>query len=320
MAAVEATVQDEASASMALVVRCEVISVSSMKKKGRALVELRCAHGDRVQVVTDKSGIIAGQAATVALPGAVLENGRMVRREKIGGEWSEGAFIETVDGEYEASQDALDDATNECLIQDGDSDVATPAEYRVLPDSGVLPMVSIGDCTILANIASYSGVSRGTLHYVSGDASKAQYGKGRKIIAQICNDSGRWGKGFVMAITDTWGKRPGKLYRKWHKTGAEAEFGLGRVQLITLTDTVALANIIGQSGTKTGSKGPPVRYEAIRLGLDAVCQYSATVDASVHMPQIGVGLAGGEWPRIESILVYMTKRHSADIYVYQYKG
>merc|ERR1712176_1304243 len=180
--------------------------------------------------------------------------------------------------------------------------------------------VSIGGCTVLANTASCSGVCRGALHHVSGDASKAQYGKGKKIITQICNDSGRWGKGFVMAITDTWGKRPGKLYRRWHKAGAEAEFGLGRVQLITLTDTVILANIIGQNGIKTGSKGPPVRYEAIQLGLDAVCSYAATVGASVHMPQIGCGLAGGEWAKIEIIVQSMTRKHGVDIYVYEYNG
>merc|ERR1711920_278007 len=148
----------------------------------------------------------------------------------------------------------------------------------------------------------------------------AQYGKGKKIIAQICNDSGRWGKGFVMAITDTWGKHPGKLYRRWHKNGAEAEFGLGRVQLIKLTETLALANIIGQSGIKTGSKGSPVRYEAIQLGLDAVCLYAVSVGASIHMPRIGSGLAGGEWPRIEMIVSSMTRQHGVDIYVYEYSG
>merc|ERR1712190_269156 len=112
-----------------------------------------------------------------------------------------------------------------------------------------------------------SGVASGCLHHVNGDASKAHYGKGKKVVAHVCNDRGRWGKGFVMAITDTWGKLPGKLYRRWHKAGAEAGFALGRVQLITLTDTMTLANIIGQNGIKTGSKGAPVRYEAIQLGL-----------------------------------------------------
>merc|ERR1712032_44422 len=100
---------------------------------------------------------------------------------------------------------------------------------------------------------------------------------------------------------------------KWHKAGKEAQFALGRVQLVTLTGMLSLANIIGQNGIKTGSKGPPVRYEAIQLGLDAVCLHATTVGASVHMPRIGSGLAGGDWRRIEAIVESMTKRHCVDI-------
>merc|ERR1712066_708697 len=96
--------------------------------------------------------------------------------------------------------------------------------------------------------------------------------------------------------------------------------GLGRVQLIELTDSIALANIIGQNGIKTGSKGPPVRYEAIQLGLDAVCCHAASVNASVHMPRIGAGLAGGDWAKIETIIEAMAKKCGVDVYVYEYSG
>merc|ERR1712039_164091 len=171
-----------------------------------------------------------------------------------------------------------------------------------------------------ATSESDTNARSGHVHYVTGDASKAQYGKGKKVIAHVCNDQGRWGKGFVMSITDTWGKHPGKLYRKWHKDGAEAEFALGRVQLITLTDLLSLANIIGQNGIKTGSKGPPVRYDAIEHGLDAVCSMAARDGASLHMPRIGAGLAGGEWEKIQQILEAMIKRYSVSIYVYEYSA
>merc|ERR1712187_31106 len=176
--------------------------------------------------------------------------------------------------------------------------------YQVLPCSG-------DEKTVAA-----ASVGSGKLYHVNGDASKAQYGKGMKVITHVCNDKGLWGKGFVMAITDTWGKNPGKLYRRWHKAGADAEFGLGRVQLIPLTESVLVANIIGQKGIKTGSRGPPVRYEAINVGLDAVCSYAASVGASVHMPRIGAGLAGGEWRRIEMMLESLLVKHGVDIYVY----
>jgi O-acetyl-ADP-ribose deacetylase (regulator of RNase III) len=41
------------------------------------------------------------------------------------------------------------------------------------------------------------------ISYLQGDATSPQ-AKGNKIIAHICNDLGRWGKGFVLAISKRW--------------------------------------------------------------------------------------------------------------------
>lgn len=49
--------------------------------------------------------------------------------------------------------------------------------------------------------------------------------------------------------------------------------------------------MIGQRGTRTGSKGVPVRYEAIDTALGSLGK-AAGLGASVHMPRIGCGLAG----------------------------
>lgn len=259
-----------------------------------------------MQIVTVRGDIMVGQTALIALPGAVLQNGKTVNREKISGEWSEGSFIDIIDIKTDMSS-VVDDATCVCLSEDDDSDLTSSVEYQVLP------------CQTFSNenVQETLTPSR-SLHYVNGDASKAQFGKGKKVITHVCNDMGRWGKGFVMAITDTWGKHPGRLYRKWHKAGAKFDFALGRAQIIPLTDMIHLANIIGQNGIKTGSKGPPVRYDAIELGLDSVCLFAAANGASVHMPRIGSGLAGGEWAQIEAIVESMVKKHGVDIYVYTY--
>lgn len=42
--------------------------------------------------------------------------------------------------------------------------------------------------------------------------------------------------------------------------------------------------MIGQRGMKTGSSGPPVRYEAIERCLAQVAQKAQELNASVHMP------------------------------------
>jgi O-acetyl-ADP-ribose deacetylase (regulator of RNase III) len=47
---------------------------------------------------------------------------------------------------------------------------------------------------------------------------------------------------------------------------------------------------------------PPVRYEAIAKGLQPVAEFAQQHGASVHMPHIGCGLAGGKWEEIEPII------------------
>mmetsp|Transcript_20045 Transcript_20045/g.37887 ORF Transcript_20045/g.37887 Transcript_20045/m.37887 type:complete len:311 (-) Transcript_20045:66-998(-) len=287
--------------------KCRVASVSALRKKGHVLLDV--VADDRVcrQVVTDRPNIAVGIFVSLALPGATVA-GKVVKQQKIAGEWSEGMLVHMVEEQVEGAQETDTEALKETVeLEDGDDvsqtsdQEAVSAVYQVLPTAGAALEVSPGN-----------------IYYVAGDASKAQYGKGNKIIAHVCNDHGRWGKGFVMALTDEWGKGPGKLYRKWHKAGAKAEFGLGRAQIVNLTEKLSVANIIGQNGIKTGSKGPPVRYDAIEEGFDAVCGHARKIGASVHMPRIGIGLAGGEWTKIESIINLMVHKHGVDVYVYDY--
>jgi len=51
-----------------------------------------------------------------------------------------------------------------------------------------------------------------TIHYVQGDATQPQ-GDGPQIIAYVCNDIGRWGKGFVLALSKRW-KEPEHAYKQ----------------------------------------------------------------------------------------------------------
>ena len=48
---------------------------------------------------------------------------------------------------------------------------------------------------------------------------------------------------------------------------------------------------------------PPIRYEAIRQGLAKVAAFATQHEASVHMPRIGCGLAGGKWEELEPIIL-----------------
>ncbi|MER5979788.1 macro domain-containing protein [Streptomyces sp. NPDC001857] len=152
--------------------------------------------------------------------------------------------------------------------------------------------------------------------YIRGDAT-APSAKGVKVIAHVCNDIGGWGKGFVVALSRRW-PQPEAAYRAWHRERAANDFGLGAAQFVQVEPFVWVANLVGQRGTGTGSKGVPVRYEAIDTALQALADKAAELDASVHMPRIGCGLAGGKWSRVEPLITERLVKRGIAVTVYDH--
>lgn len=154
--------------------------------------------------------------------------------------------------------------------------------------------------------------------YLKGDATVPQT-SGIKIIAHICNDLGGWGKGFVLAISKRW-EEPEAEYRLWHRHRAENNFALGAIQLVKVEQYIYVANMIGQRGIKTGrSTGVPIRYEAVEECLEKLAQEAIELEASVHMPRIGCGLAGGKWEKIEPLIKSTLLASGVDVYVYDFE-
>ena len=139
-----------------------------------------------------------------------------------------------------------------------------------------------------------------SISFRRGDAT-APEGAGPVVIAHVCNDVGGWGRGFVLAISTRW-PEPERAYREWFRNRPSNGFALGAVQLVSITPDLWVANIIGQDGILATSEGPPVRYSAIEAGLSELAYEAGAMDAGVHMPRIGCGLAGGEWCVIEAII------------------
>jgi O-acetyl-ADP-ribose deacetylase (regulator of RNase III) len=152
--------------------------------------------------------------------------------------------------------------------------------------------------------------------YLKGDATSPQ-AKGKKLICHICNDRGGWGKGFVLAISRRW-ELPEQAYREWYNGREENDFGLGAVQFVQVEPYIWVANMVAQHGTKGGSKGPPIRYEAVAQCLEKVAAWVGELNASVHMPRIGCGLAGGEWSRIEPLIIESLCRREIRVTVYDF--
>ncbi|TVL91177.1 macro domain-containing protein [Streptomyces sp. SAJ15] len=151
--------------------------------------------------------------------------------------------------------------------------------------------------------------------YECGDATRPP-GPGPKIIAHVCNDAGRWGAGFVVAVSRRW-PQPEAAYREWYCGRQSNDFALGAVQLVQTQDDVWVANMIGQHGIRSRTRTEvPVRYEAIDQALESLSNHASALAASVHMPRIGCGLAGGRWERIEPLIAHHLTAQGISVTVY----
>ena len=172
------------------------------------------------------------------------------------------------------------------------------------------------------------------IKYTQGDATQP-IGEGTKIIAHVCNDIGGWGRGFVMAISNKW-KRPEKEYRNWamaktfrpnewvevqhmNNSDDESSFELGHVQFVKVEEDIWIANMIAQRDVRKSKDGtPPIRYDAVRKSLARVSAFAKRQQASVHMPRIGCGLAGGKWEEIEPLINEQLIVNEVEVVVYDF--
>ena len=121
----------------------------------------------------------------------------------------------------------------------------------------------------------------------------------------------------MLAISRRW-PEPEAAYRDWHRNRAANDFALGAVQLVQVEPYIWVANMIGQRGMRTGSKGPPIRYEAVHECLRKLADLACERNASIHMPRIGCGLAGGKWERIEPLIEDALTGRGITVHVYDY--
>ncbi len=140
---------------------------------------------------------------------------------------------------------------------------------------------------------------------------------GPKVVAHCCNDLGRWGKGFVLAVSARW-PEPEADFKAWAKLGTAGAFVPGAVRFVPVRADIVVANMIGQHGIKKGSNGPPIRYPAVATALVVVGDRAIESGASVHMPRIGYGLAGGKWDRIEPLIQAALAARGVAVTVYDY--
>ena len=150
------------------------------------------------------------------------------------------------------------------------------------------------------------------LIYKKGDATRP-HGDGKKIICHVVNNLGVWGAGFVIAVSEKFPEAE-TAYRGLDKRR------LGMVQYIHIAgEDIIVANMIAQNGindSKNGWQGDLLSYKHLWDCLNRVFNYARNCEATVHCPKIGSGLAGGDWNRVEAMLIDCAKEYGADCTVY----
>ncbi|UQN09967.1 Appr-1-p processing protein [Deinococcus sp. QL22] len=155
------------------------------------------------------------------------------------------------------------------------------------------------------------------LTHIMGDATQLQ-GEGPRLLVHICNDIGAWGRGFVMTLSKAY-PQPEREFKRWATGQTEQAYALGEVQFVPVSPTLTVANLVGQhdiARKNNPTAEPPVRYEAIRTGLERVRDEAQSLGASVHVPRIGAGVAGGDWALIEPMIREELTNHGLKVTVY----
>jgi O-acetyl-ADP-ribose deacetylase (regulator of RNase III) len=140
---------------------------------------------------------------------------------------------------------------------------------------------------------------RPMIDYVRGDATQPR-GKGQKIIVQMVNDKAiTWGGGLSLAVRRKWPKAQ-KEYSHWATEGSRNR-RLGSVHFSHPADDISVASVVAQAGYGPSAR-PRIRYGALEDGLVNVAQRAREIGASIHMPRLGCGEAGGVWNIVSELI------------------
>ncbi len=112
------------------------------------------------------------------------------------------------------------------------------------------------------------------------------------IIAQVVNSYGALGFGFGLSLAKNYPVIKKKL-EEW-KSNKE-DFILGNSQLIEVNSNIYVFQMLAQNGIRPKGDEVLLKYPELRKCLIALRERAHDLKASVHMPAIGAGQAGGDW-------------------------
>ncbi len=156
-------------------------------------------------------------------------------------------------------------------------------------------------------------ITPGRFKYTTGDATIPE-SAGHRLIIHVCNNEGKWGAGFVLALSKRWIK-PEQEYRRWFRS--RNMFRLGEIQGVNVQSDTTIINMVAQDGVYQKPDGsPPIDYDALEKCLDKVGELASVEGSSVHGPRFGAGLAGGDWNKIEKLIIEKIIKRGVNVTIY----
>lgn len=155
------------------------------------------------------------------------------------------------------------------------------------------------------------------IQYIKGDATLPNI-EGTKIIAHVCNNIGKWSKGFVAALSQRY-TEPEYKYKEWYrkKIYNSIPFALGNVQIVFIKKDLYIANMIAQDGIYKKERVHPIRYTALDKCLnDLILLYKNTAKFSIHMPRISCDLSKDNWNIVSQIIEQTLCKNNIPVYIY----
>lgn len=149
--------------------------------------------------------------------------------------------------------------------------------------------------------------------YLKGDATEPR-GTAFRLIAHIVNDKApTWGAGFALFVRKKW---PGvqEDFKRWAAEHKQ-QFALGSVHISTVSESMRICHMIAQHGYGPSPR-PRIRYVALRLCLARVADEALRVGATVHVPRIGTGQAGGSWEIVSELIEEALCKRGTSVTVY----
>jgi O-acetyl-ADP-ribose deacetylase (regulator of RNase III) len=165
----------------------------------------------------------------------------------------------------------------------------------------------------IAYMAQAQSSTRPRITYLRGDATQPR-GAGMRIICHVVNDRApRWGGGFAQVVRR---HLPGVQddFLTWAQSHKQ-QFALGNSRFSQINESTAVFSMICQQGLGP-SRRPRIRYGPLKKCLDQLAEVAIEHGASVHMPRIGCGQAGGEWAIVQELISETLSRCGIQVTVY----